>query len=231
MPQNKITASVQHLVHEIMTNALWGLVIAIVISLVTNVLTIQYIFSLQDDLQGLVKRDLLGQNYIQAAEIKLLSIEKELYGLFLSKNTTTTLAAIRNVTAEKNAMEALLAKAKPQFKSKKGAGLFSAALKDFSKCEATIDTLIILARAGSTNVALDMLASDMAEQFDAFGDQLHVLDDIKQKRDIKVYKNIDYELSISVLFTVIAVIVTIIIRLFLYWRSKGMKKVRQVRIR
>jgi hypothetical protein len=231
MPQNKITVSVQHLVHEIMTNALWGLVIAIVISLVTNILTIQYIFSLQDDLQSLVKKDLLGQNYIQAAQIKLLSIEKELYGLFLSKNTATTLAAIRTVTAEKNAMEALLAKAKPQFKAKKGAALFSAALKDFSKCENTIDTLIVLARTGATNVALDMLAGDMAEQFDSFGDQLHILDDIKQKRDIKVYKNIDYELSISVTFTVIAVIVTIIIRLFLYWRSKGMKKARHVRIR
>ena len=231
MPQNKITVSVQHLVHEIMTNALWGLVIAIMISLVTNILTIQYIFSLQDDLQSLVKKDLLGQNYIQAAQIKLLSIEKELYGLFLSKNTATTLAAIRTVTTEKNAMEALLAKAKPQFKSKKGAALFSAVLKDFSKCENIIDTLIVLARTGATNVALDMLAGDMAEQFDSFGDQLHILDDIKQKRDIKVYKNIDYELSISVTFTVIAVIVTIIIRLFLYWRSKGMKKARHVRIR
>jgi len=101
MPQNKITASVQHLIHEIMTNAMWGLVIAIVISLVTNVLTIQYIFSLQDDLQSLVKKDLLGQNYIQAAQIKLLSIEKELYGLFLSKNMTTTLAATHTIMTEK----------------------------------------------------------------------------------------------------------------------------------
>jgi hypothetical protein len=230
MPQNKITASVQHLIHEIMTNAMWGLVIAIVISLVTNVLTIQYIFSLQDDLQSLVKKDLLGQNYIQAAQIKLLSIEKELYGLFLSKNMTTTLAATHTIMTEKNAMETLLTKAKPQYKSKKGSALLSAALKDFSICETTIDRLIVLARTGSTNVALDMLAGDMAEQFDTFSDQLHILDDIKQKHDIKVYKNIDYELSISVLFTVIAVIVTIIIRLFLYWRSRDVKKVGSVRI-
>jgi hypothetical protein len=224
MPQNKITASVQHLVHEIMTNALWGLVIAIVISLVTNVLTIQYIFSLQNDLQSLVKKDLLGQNNIQAAQIKLLSIEKELYGLFLSRNPGTTFASINTIATDKHDMESLLAKAKPQYRSKKGSALISAAAKDFSRCETTMDTLIELARAGDNDGAMGILAGEMDKQFDAFGDQLRTLDNIKQKRDIKVYKSIDYELSISVLFTVIAVIVTIIIRLFLYRRSKRIKK-------
>jgi len=231
MPQNRITASVKHLIHEIMTNAMWGLVIAIVVSLVTNILTILYIFSLQDDLQSLIKKDLLGQNYVQAAQIKLLSIEKELNGLFLSKNLATTLAAIRAVNADKRDMEGLLIKAKPQYRAKKGSALLSAALRDFTKCEMTIDTLILLARAGATGAALDILSGDMAEQFDAFGDQLHALDNIKQKRDIRVYTNIDYELSISVLFTVIAVIVTIIFRLFLYWRTKGHKKPGQARTR
>jgi hypothetical protein len=231
MPQNKISASIQHLVHEIMTNAMWGLVIAIVISLVTNILTIAYIFSLQDDLQSLVKKDLLGQNYIQAAQIKMLVIEKELNGLFLSRNLATTLAATNTITTYKHDMEGLLSKAKPQYRSKNGSALLATAAKDFSTCERTIDTLIALANTGNKDAALEILAGDMDEQFDAFDKQLHTLDNIKQKHDIKVYKNIDYELSISVTFTVIAVIVTIIIRLFLYWRSKGMKKARHVRIR
>lgn len=231
MPQNKISASVRHLIHEIMTNAMWGLVIAIVISLVTNILTIQYIFSLQDDLQSLVKKDLLGQNYVQAAQIKLLSIEKELNGLFLARNLASALAASGAITADRRDMEALLTKAKPQFRSKKGSSMLSVAVKDFSRCEATIDTLIGLERAGKNESATELLAGDMNEQFDAFADHLRALDNIKQKHDIRVYKNIDYELSISVLFTVIAVIVTIIFRLFLYWRSKGRAKPRHVRFR
>jgi hypothetical protein len=227
MSQNKISASIQHLLHEIMTNAMWGLVIAIVLSLVTNILTIQYIFSLQNDLQSLVKKDLLGQNYIQAAQIKMLAIEKELYGFFLSQNP----AATNTITTYRHDMEALLAKAKPQYKSKKGAALLVTAVKGFSTCEKTIDTLIALANAGYKNAAFKILAGDMDEQFDSFDKQLHTLDNIKQKHDIKVYKNIDYQLSISVFFTVVAVVATIVFRLFLYWRKKRHDESRHVRIR
>jgi uncharacterized membrane protein (DUF485 family) len=223
MPQNKIIVSVKHLIHEIMTNAMWGLVIAIVISLVTNILTILYIFTLQDDLQSLVKKDLLGQNSIQAAQIKLLSIEKELNGLFLSRNQASTLAAEGAITADRRDMEALLTKAKSQYRSKKGMAMLTAATNAFSVCEATIDTLITMAESGATDAGLELLSGDMNERFDAFAAQLHALDNIKQKHDIRVYRNIDYQLSISILFTVIAVIVTIIIRLFLYWRAKGQK--------
>lgn len=230
MLKNMITASVQHLVHEIMTNTMSGLVIAIVISLVTNILTILYIFSLQDDLQSLVKKDLLGQNYVQAAQIKLLSIEKELYGLFLSRNSLTMVTSVSAINGDKRDLESLLAKAKTLYKSKKGAVLLSTAAKDFSSCEEIIDTLVYLANAGDRDAAIEILSGPLEARFDAFGDQLRTLDNIKQKRDIKVYKNIDYELSISVLFTVIAVIVTIIIRLFLYRRTKGMKDSRKIQI-
>jgi heme/copper-type cytochrome/quinol oxidase subunit 2 len=214
-----------------MTNAMWGLVIAIVISLVTNILTIQYIFSLQNDLQSLVKKDLLGQNYIQAAQIKMLAIEKELNGFFLSRNPAATLAATNTITTYRHDMEALLAKAKPQYKSTKGAALLVTAVKGFLTCEKTIDTLIALANAGYKDAALKILAGDMDNQFDSFDKQLHTLDNIKQKHDIKIYKNIDYQLSISVFFTVVAVVATIIFRLFLYWRKKRHDETRRVRIR
>jgi len=217
MPKNKIAASARHLFHEITTNALWGLVIAVAVSLVTNVMTIGYIISLQNDLQSLFQRNLLGQNNVQAAEVKALSLENRLERLVISRDP----GMVDTIKADTRAMEQLLIKAKPLYHhSRRGAALLTAVTRDFTQSEKTFDTLIALVRAGESTAALAAVEESLEGRIASIDRQLDRLDDIKQRRDIKVFKGIDYQLSISVLFTILAVIGTIGLRLFLFRRKR-----------
>ncbi|HEX7510500.1 MAG TPA: hypothetical protein VF335_04315 [Chitinivibrionales bacterium] len=217
-------ASVNFIARGIKSNAVWGLVIAIGISIFTNIYTIHYIVSLQSELQSLFQRSLLGQNNIQAAQIKLLEIEKDISGLFLAADSHAQSAAEDTIKSNMRGMIILLTKAKQLYRSPKVAASLGAAIKDFSDCETVFDTLATMIRGGKKAAALKFSAGELDRRFDVFDKQLRILNTIKQKRDIKVFKQIDYQLSISVLFAILTVIATIGFRLFLFRRKHGKGK-------
>ena len=79
-------ANLKVTIQKLASHPTWGLFAAIGIALVTNILTVRYIYSLQTDLQSMYGQDLIGQNYIQTARIKLLTIGKAMGTLFLLKD-------------------------------------------------------------------------------------------------------------------------------------------------
>ena len=60
----------------------------------------------------------------------------------------------------------------------------------------------------------------MKTEFETLDDRLNYLDGLKLRHDIKVFKNIDYQLSISIIFTVIALVITIGVKLFMYRKKR-----------
>jgi hypothetical protein len=201
-------------------NPTWGLVIAVVIALAVNISTIMYIASLQNDLQAMLNTDLIGQNYIQSARIKLLSIDKDINNLFLLIDLDEKYVATERILTNKREVEALLAKSKQFYRSRKNIQLVGEAGKLFAECAITIDSLIALSKSGATGEAIGIITGYMKNEFETLDDRLNYLDGLKQRHDIKIFKNIDYQLSISIIFTVIALVITIGIKLFMYRKKR-----------
>jgi hypothetical protein len=201
-------------------NPTWGLVIAVAITLVVNISTIQYILSLQNNLEAMFNTDLIGQNYIQSARIKLLSIDKDINNLFLLIDLDEKCVATERILTNKHNVEALLAKSKPFYRTRKSSQLVGEAGKLFAECEITIDSLIALSKSGATGEAIGIITGEMKNKFETLDDRLNYLDGLKLRHDIKVFKDIDYQLSISIIFTVIALVITIGVKLFMYRKKR-----------
>jgi hypothetical protein len=208
------------LLNVLLTNPTWGLVIAIAISLVGNLLTIQYIFTLQNNLETMFNTDLIGQNYIQSARINLLTINKEINKLFLVSDLDEKYLVTEKILTGRRDVETLLAKSKPFFGSKRSGLLLADATKLFSECGATIDSLIALSKSGATTDAVVIITGQMKTQFERLDGQLGNLDQIKMRHDLRVFRNIDFQLTVSIVFTAVALAITVGVRVFMYRRRK-----------
>jgi hypothetical protein len=216
-----VTAFIRTIVTTLLRNPTWGLVTAVVIALAVNISTIQYIMSLQNNLETMFNTDLIGQNYIQSARIKLLSINKDINNLFLLIDLDEKYVATDRILTNKRDVEALLVKSKPFYRTKKSSQLVAEAGKLFAECAITIDSLIGLSKSGATGEAIGIITGYMKTEFETLDDRLSYLDGLKLKHDIKVFKNIDYQLSISIIFTVIALVITIGVKIFMYRKNRG----------
>jgi hypothetical protein len=202
-------------------NPTWGLVIAVAIALAVNISTIQYIASLQNDLEIMFNSDLIGQNYIQSARIKVLSIDKDINNLFLLADTDEKYLVTERILTHTREVEALLGKSKPFYRTRRSAQLVAEAATSFAECARTIDSLIVLSKSGAAGEALALITGQMKNGFEKLDDRLSYLDGVKLRHDMKVFKNIDYQLSISIIFTVVALVATIGLRIFVYRRRKA----------
>jgi hypothetical protein len=213
-------AFVRKTIATLIRNPTWGLAIAVVIALFVNISTILYIASLQNDLQVIFNTDHIGQNYIQSARIKLLTIDRDINNLFLLIDTDKKDLAAERILTNKRDVEALLAKSKQFYRARKSIQLVGEAGKLFAECAITIDSLIGLSKSGATGEALGIITGYMKTKFETLDDRLSYLDGLKQKHDLKVFKNIDYQLSISIIFTVIALVITIGVKIFMYRKKR-----------
>jgi hypothetical protein len=224
-----VTAFIRTIVTTLLRNPTWGLVTAVVIALAVNISTIQYIMSLQNNLETMFNTDLIGQNYIQSARIKLLSINKDINNLFLLIDLDEKYVATDRILTNKREVAELLAKSKPFYRAKKSSQLVAEAGRLFAECATTIDSLIGLSKSGATGEALGIITGEMKNKFETLDDRLNYLDGLKQRHDIKIFKNIDYQLSISILFTLIALVITIGIKIFMYRKNRGVRRERPVK--
>lgn len=213
-------ATLKITIQKLASHPTWGLFTAIGIALVTNILTVRYIYSLQTDLQSLYGQDLIGQNYIQTARIKLLTIGKEMSMLFLLKDDREKALTIRNISTDKQEVESFIRKSAPLYRSKKGRVMFRNATRMISECSSIIDTFIDLSRRSNTGRAAGVILDAMKNGFANADSALDKLDDMKMKHDIRLYKNINYQLTLSVMFTLCTLAFTIAVKLVIYKRNK-----------
>lgn len=205
-------------------NPTWGLVVAVVIALAVNISTVQYIASLQTDLEVVFNTDLVGRSYIQTARMKLLSVNKDINNLFLLTDTNEKYLATERILASKRDVETMLAKAKPYYRTRKSARLVAQADSLFAECEITIDSLVALSQSGADSHAVEIITGYMKHEFEKLDDQLGYLDGLKLKRDARLFKDIDYQLTISIIVTLVALVFTIGVRIFVYRSTKKRSK-------
>jgi hypothetical protein len=92
-----------------------------------------------------------------------------------------------------------------------------------SECSSIIDTLVDLSRSGSTCRAAGIILGAMESSFANADSSLDKLDNMKMKHDIRLYKSIDYQLTLSVVFTLLTLLFTIAVKLFIYKRKSALR--------
>jgi hypothetical protein len=201
---------------------LWGLIVAIVITLVSNILTVVFIQSLQNDLQSMYKEDLIGQNYIQSARIALFSLNKEISQLFLAKDQNARNVVIEKITTGKHEFESLLRKSRHLYRAKKRRG---------ADCQRSPHVFRMQDRHRYTGRAVGplsrgkkasgLITGPLDERFRKVDSLLESLDNYKKKHDISLFKDIDYQLTISIVFTLLTLLATIGFKAIAYWFKKA----------
>ncbi|MDD5674936.1 MAG: hypothetical protein PHC61_12270 [Chitinivibrionales bacterium] len=204
------------LINRFKLHPTWGFIGAILIALVNNIGAVIYTVSLQHDLQAMYARDLYGQNYIQAARINLHLIDKELVALFLLKSDVALDSAVMRIHTDAHVLQGLVDKSKSFFHSKKGKTLWVNTNKAFGRYTLTIDTLVDLSRNAQKEKAIGFVQGVLRERFGHLDTLLAGLDNIKIRHDIGIYKRIDYELSISIVFTLIVLLLAIGTRVYIF---------------
>lgn len=221
----KTSAFFRSIVTALIHNPTWGLVVAVVIALAANISTIQYIASLQNDLEMVFNTDLVGQNYIQTARIKLLSVNKDINNLFLLTDADEKYLTSERILTFKSDVETLLSKAKPYYRTKKSARLVAEAASSFAECAVTIDSLVALSKSEADSEAMGIITGYMKHEFEMLDERLSYLDGMKLRHDMKLFKDIDYQLTLSIILTLVALVITIATRIFVYRSQKKRKQV------
>jgi amino acid permease len=214
-----MTSKSKIFLHEIFHNPTWGLWLAIAISFVSSILTVVYISSLKNDLQELYEKDFLGQNYMQTARIKLLLIDKEIRNIFFSREPGVKSAALMKINSYRMEIPVFIKKIKPVHHSE----FFSlnnetnAVLSEYLK---TIDTLLPLSSLGNRNKTVSIFWETMKIDLNRLDVLLDSLDNIKQRHDLHIFNAIKLNLTGSMIFTGIALIISVIVRIFFYRKKK-----------
>lgn len=221
MTSHNRTATFRVVLGKLVGDSAWGLIIAIAFLLVSNILTVVYIWSLQGNLQTMFEKDLLGQNYVQTARIKLLTISNGMNSLFHLEDPKEKSDAVDAILSQKTELDFYLKKSVSRGRSSKATGIAAEIDKAFGECRTVIDTLIQMSKSDISEGAFAIILGDMKNRFEAFDRLLYKLDNIKLKHDIKIYRNIDYQLTISIVFTLVTLLITIGYKLFVFRRTKA----------
>jgi GNAT superfamily N-acetyltransferase len=214
------TALLRLVLQKFIDNPMLGLFSAIVIALISSVVTIKYIASLQSDLQSMYGQDLIGRNYVQTARIRLLSLENDIGGLFLLSDSTARDSAAETVFKQRTTLEGLLKKAKPLYRTKRSAAWIANATKLFAECGVLIDSAVTLSKSDRKSNGYALYFGKIRKHFEKIDKWLSNLDEIKLRNDIKKYRAIDYGLTISIVFTLATLLATIIFKIFAFRRTR-----------
>ncbi|MDD5672721.1 MAG: MCP four helix bundle domain-containing protein [Chitinivibrionales bacterium] len=197
----------------------WGLAAALVVSLISSISSIMYVAGLSSSLQTMYERDLLGQNYVQSARIRLLSMDKEARNLFLMGADGHRQTIIDKISTARLDVAQLLKQSGPMYPGRRSAPLHRETDAAFSACTTTIGSLVDLSLHGQSDRGLRVLRGELSDRFGHLDSLLDSLDNIKQRRDIRVLKNIHFQLTASIIFTLITFAFAIGLKFFLYRRK------------
>jgi hypothetical protein len=146
-------------------------------------------------------------------------MDKDMGSLLLLTEVETRDNAILAIQRERKELQSLFEKAKPLYQTKRSSGLLARATKSLAEYGAIIDTLISLSKHDKKDQAYSLYFGKMRGRVDKTDRILGNLDKIKLQNDINKIKTINYGLSVSIIFTVVTLIITIIFKVFVF-RSK-----------
>jgi hypothetical protein len=213
-------ASVKKIIRKFTTDPAWGFVVAIVVSLFSSVSSVVYIHSLKNDLQKMYLGEFLGQNFIQTARIKLIAINKDMLSALLVTNSSEKSKVIDRIETNKRDLTLLYGKSRLSYRSKRINSLIRDVGASQTECTRMVDTVVDLVKMNRKDEAYRLLSGKLKDRFAEEDSLLSKIDNLKQSHDIKVYKNINYQLSISILFTLVALVFAIGFRIFVFRNRK-----------
>jgi hypothetical protein len=201
----------------------WGLFIAILVSLVSSTLTFINVYRLESNVQSMYEEDFMGQNLVQAAQVKLYLIDAEVKNALLSGERFGPSGTIIRMHTYQKDLDNLLRKAKPLFSRSAAREQFEMADQANAEWAAIIRKVIDFSKAGNPAELTAIVFGEMKASFEKLDGLLDGLDDIQQRSDLQLYEEIRLNLKVSLFITLAALAGSIGVRIYTYSRKKRLQ--------
>lgn len=192
---------------ELLNHTLAGFVVAVLIAFVSSVNIFMYMNKMKNDLQTMYEKDFMGQNNIQIARINLLYIDREIKSYFLESNYGDKNLILKNIEKYKNDYITRASNAELFYTAPRGKETFVQAKQLYNDYVKLFDDL-------KKDYNHD-LYERLTDKFNALDKLLDNLDDLKQQKDLRIYKNLLIQNDITIAVTFIVLIVSLIIRIII----------------
>jgi Four helix bundle sensory module for signal transduction len=212
---------------KIFNGASAGFITAIIIAIISSINTILFINRMQNDLQTMYEKDLIGQNNIQIARVNLIYLDREIKELILQKDYEAQNKSLDNINGYRQNILEHISIAEPTYTGRNK--------QFFKEMKNTHDDYMKLLESNiykikelkNAKVAAEIINIDneMKTNFVKLDNLLNRLDDIKQQKDIRIYKNIIVTNNITLIITILVLFGTIGVRFILYLIDKRKNQV------
>jgi hypothetical protein len=191
--------------------AMVGFIIAVAIAIIGGINTIRYVYIMQNDLRSWYENDLLGQNSIQVARINLMNIDRDLKALLLSRDPAKMKATTKNISRHRSNFIKQIEIARALFTSPKDMRYIKTSLSLSNEYLGMLDRIMASNNAART-AEIARTNADMSAKFEKIDAVMDKLDDIKQEKDLRIFRTIISQNEITMGISVLILVITIIIR-------------------
>jgi hypothetical protein len=206
-------------IDKIARNLYWGLFIAIGFSVVSSIFAFRYISKLEDNFQLMYDKDVIGQNSIQTARIKLLLIDNGLKNIFLNKEPKIHKVFLEKLSKHKKDLELVLRNLSNLFYTKEGLKLYRFAHDEFQVYLSSLNVLTENYSQNKDDFSKIMVYEEVNDSFIRIDALLKQLENIKFNNNKRIFQKIKFQLELSLTVTVILLVLSIPIRIYVHFRK------------
>jgi hypothetical protein len=188
-----------------------GFMIAVVIAVIGSISTIRYIYVMQQDLRTWYEKDLVGQNSVQIARVNLLNLDRDLKVLLLAGGSGKMESTMSNIRRHRDNFITQIATARPLFTSKRDSRYIESVFRLSKEYLDKLNAIMVSSDAARLQ-EISRNYADMSAKFDEIDRVLDKLDDIKQEKDLQVFRTIISQNEITMGITMVILVITIIVR-------------------
>jgi len=197
--------------------------VAILLALLSSINTLYYTNDFYHDLKIMYEKDWIGQNHIQIARVYLLYSERELNHLLLAKSIREKETALSNISRFKQNFTENINIAEPLYYGTNGKRIINEMKDVYNEYFRLVDSVAEHHSFSIENREIPAL-KDLMLKFDQLDNLLNKLDDLKQEKDLRIYKKIIDEQEYIMTISVLVLIGTIIFRIIILIQNKKRDK-------
>jgi hypothetical protein len=203
---------------RIATDATWVFIIIIALSLSSSAFSIRYLSTLDSDFSDLFENDIKGQTIAQNAFVALLEIESNVKDLVIANSEQARSEAEASVSKKCASLQSLIAKVTLTLNAGKYPTLIAKSKRDVN---ALVDTIHSSVGVDPSTLNQDRsLLADVQTAIAPLRDDIITINDIKRNANRNWLHAIRIQLRISLGTTIVILLISLTVRVFLYRLSR-----------
>ncbi len=204
------------------TNFTGAFIIVLAISLVTCIYSISYLTTLETGLTDVFENEIQGQNYAQTAFSQMLIIESAVKDIIIYGDPDQTSRSMDQINTSRTALKAAMNAATPHFYTPAGKGILAQTKKDMNNYLGTLQTAVNVLQ-DTPNLGIEML-NELKDRKNRLQAELQHLIANKTANSQIGFHELVSRLRLSLICTIVIIVISIGIRVFMYIQTKRQKQ-------